>query len=244
VLPSSQCNEVACKSAGYDDDYYEPLNNEMLSGCSSSDSKQSESTVDYAWCRDFDWSHAGNDRDACARIAFFTCDALLGASDKPVKEPDVRPILLAMLLLITCGYGIEDVASVLAVALVNTDRNSKMIEQMGSRELAYVYGMHIFLAHTVVLDQFIPLRHWHEWVFSSYCSFPRVQSATRKLFVVCGFRLIASPEVYEKKMELLTRPRTSLARHTSAGSWGELSTCVGSDDSPRSNTEDSGYDLL
>lgn len=107
------------------------------------------------------------------------------------------PHVTCLLMLLACNYAEADILTVLATATANILRQADEFKQMGERERAFVAAIHIYLAHIFVFDECVPLRYWHDWAFSSYCSFGCLNRALGKLLKLMQYRPIVALDVVE-----------------------------------------------
>lgn len=123
--------------------------------------------------------------------------SLLAVGDRcdPASGRSEEPHITCLLMLLACNYAESDVQTVLSIATANILRQESEFAQMGQRERAFVAAIHIYLAHIFVFDECVPLRYWHEWAFSSYCSFGCLSRALSKLLKLMQYRVIVQQEV-------------------------------------------------
>merc|ERR1719335_268256 len=98
-----------------------------------------------------------------------------------------------MLILSACCYQLEEISVVMAQALICAERVN-FIKKMKAQERSYFYCMHVFLAHVLLMDQTVPLRHWHDWVFRGYCTYPCLESAVLKVMSTSKYKLVAKDD--------------------------------------------------
>jgi len=108
-----------------------------------------------------------------------------------------EPHVTCLLMLLACNYAESDVLTVLAMATANILRQAEEFKQMGERERAFVAAIHIYLAHIFVFDECVPLRYWHDWAFSSYCSFGCLNRALGKLLKLMQYRPVVAQDIVE-----------------------------------------------
>jgi len=108
-----------------------------------------------------------------------------------------EPHVTCLLMLLACNYAESDVLTVLAMASANILRQADEFKQMGEKERAFVAAIHIYLAHIFVFDECVPLRYWHDWAFSSYCSFGCLNRALNKLLKLMQYRPVVAQDIVE-----------------------------------------------
>merc|ERR1719230_2387702 len=91
------------------------------------------------------------------------------------------------------------------MASANILRQADEFKQMGDREKAFVAAIHIYLAHIFVFDECVPLRYWHDWAFSSYCSFACLNRALGKLLKLMQYRPMVAQEIVQHNTRFLQR---------------------------------------
>lgn len=125
----------------------------------------------------------------------------MNATGEPIDEDKPRggeePHVTCILMLLACQYEESDILNVLAMAMANIKRQSDEFAQMGEREKAFVAAIHIYLAHIFVFDECVPLRYWHDWAFSAYCSFGCLNRALGKLLKLMRYRTIVAADIME-----------------------------------------------
>jgi len=136
------------------------------------------------------------DAEGFARVGYRFCREIFSRPDHAVNECCAEhcvPVLHSMLILSACLYQLEEISVVMAQALIAAER-LPVIGKMKAQERSYFYCMHIFLAHVLLMDQTVPLRHWHEWIFRGYCTYPCLQSAVLKVMTASKYQLVAKDE--------------------------------------------------
>lgn len=131
----------------------------------------------------------------------------VAATGEPVDENKPRggeePHVTCILMLLACQYEESDILTVLSMALANIHRQADEFAQMGEREKAFVAAIHIYLAHIFIFDECVPLRYWHDWAFSGYCSFGCLNRALGKLLKLMRYRITVTPEIVEHNKAFL-----------------------------------------
>lgn len=110
-----------------------------------------------------------------------------------------QPIVSAVRMLLASSYGILDVAQVMAVALANVDKMRGVMHEMSPDERIMVAMMHMFTAHSVVLDEFVSLFYWHQWIFAGYCSLPRLNRGVVRIMQMCNFNMLVPSDMFQEK---------------------------------------------
>lgn len=144
------------------------------------------------------------------------------AVGSPVDQPrgGEEPHLTCLLMLVACQYSEADIVTVLATATANILRQADEFKQMGEKERAFVSAIHIYLAHIFVFDECVPLRYWHEWAFSSYCSFGCLNRALGKLLKLMQYRSIVAHDIVENNITYLLEDGAAAPRASPLlGKW-------------------------
>jgi hypothetical protein len=58
----------------------------------------------------------------------------------------------------------------------------------------------IFIAHSLIFDEFVPLRCWHEWLFQSSCSFTRLNGLVAQVMKCWGLRLSVDEQTIRQNL--------------------------------------------
>merc|ERR1719253_297796 len=88
--------------------------------------------------------------------------------------------------------------------------------------------MHIFLAHIIVLDQTVPLRHWHDWMFRNYCSVGVLRDAVAKLMLLVRYKLVVPGELVERNLAVIF-PKCEHLEKDDCSEWVPLQTDASTD---------------
>jgi len=113
---------------------------------------------------------------------------LLGEPEETSGKEHEAPHIACFALLLACHYDEGDVLTAIAMASANVLRQEAEFKQMGDRERAFLAAIHLYLAHVFVFDECVPLRFWHEWAFSKYCTFGCLNRTVGKLLRLMHYR--------------------------------------------------------
>jgi len=142
-------------------------------------------------------------KESDARVALVTYRFCVGLE---LDETNVlRVIILCMRMMMACNYDKADLDVLFATALANlrTPWTSKLTARMGQQERMLVTLLHIYCAHSMVFDEFVPLSVWHEWLFQSFCSRKTMNVALKKVCMLSNWRFMVQPETLEPILEEL-----------------------------------------
>lgn len=115
-------------------------------------------------------------------------------------------MMCAIRLLVVRGFPFEDIVSTLGLALANLEHLQDTTERMGVQERTMVSICQLYLVHSFLEDEYLPLVAWHRHLFSSYCSFGTLHHAVMKLWKLRGFRLLVPRETCLTKSRELLEP--------------------------------------
>jgi hypothetical protein len=104
-----------------------------------------------------------------------------------VYFPACCVVLTAVRMLAACSYDMADVEVVFATALnaLRSSRSAEMLSRMGSREKVLVAVLHLYASHSVVFDEFVHFKIWHQWMLAPFCNLSTASAALRR---VCALR--------------------------------------------------------
>lgn len=106
-----------------------------------------------------------------------------------------RVVLVCLRMLSACHYELDDVEVALAMALHTMQTKCGALgARMGAQEKVLVAILHLYCAHSMVFDEFVPLRVWHEWLFAPFCNLRTMNMALQKVCVVCDYRFCVRAE--------------------------------------------------
>jgi hypothetical protein len=131
------------------------------------------------------WQREHDPTGDCARraaLAHQFCTALA-----IFHWPACRVLLTAMRMLTACSYDMDDIEVVFAHALTSarSEGVAKLLARMGQQEKVLVSVLILYLTHSLVLDEFVHFRVWHQWMLEPFCS---LRTASSALTRVCIFR--------------------------------------------------------
>jgi len=117
----------------------------------------------------------------------------------------VRVIIVCVRMLLACAYDSSDLDVVFATALVNlrTPWTGKLTSRMGQQERMLVTLLHVYCAHSMVFDEFVPLSVWHEWLFQSFCSRSTMNVALKKVCLLSNWRFMVQPDILIEALQEL-----------------------------------------
>lgn len=127
----------------------------------------------------------------CAALAYRFC---LGLGI--VYFPACCVVLTAVRMLAACSYDIADVEVVFAAGLyaLRNSRSAEMLARMGSREKVLVAILHLYAAHSVVFDEFVHFKIWHQWMLAPFCNLSTASAAFRRVCALRRWRFSFSDE--------------------------------------------------
>lgn len=134
---------------------------------------------------------------------------LVGAIMEILGFPSANDAMFAriarsLLFLSKCGYSTADICCVVAHATVYFSYAfRKRGQQMDALEIANVFVLALFVAHSYVLDETASLKTWHSSLFNDYCTLPELDSAVVRVFRFCGFKLRLEDGILEHRYDLL-----------------------------------------
>jgi len=165
-----------------------PSEADAQSVCKAAPDSCSESSDDHlmsiepfiAW--QYEQGSTVGDPDRSAALAYRFC---LGLGI--VYFPACCVVLTAVRMLVACSYDMADVEVVFAAALnaLRNNRSAEMLARMGSREKVLVAVLHLYAAHSVVFDEFVHFKIWHQWMLAPFCNLSTASAALRR---VCALR--------------------------------------------------------
>lgn len=115
-------------------------------------------------------------------------------------------VMCAIRLLVVRGYPFEDIVSTLGLALANLELLEGTLSRMGVQERTMVSICQLYLVHSFLEDEYLPLVAWHRYLFSSYCSFTTLRHAVLKLWKLRNFRIVVPREVSLARSRELLAP--------------------------------------
>jgi len=130
----------------------------------------------------------------------------------------VQLVLQAVRLLHLCKYPNSDIELIVAHASVylqslldqQTTRESSVgtppeaqAPKMELMEIAHIFVLMVYLAHSFVEDETCPIKIWHQRLFLKYCDFATLNKALMQLMQRLAFALRVSEEELEKRLAFL-----------------------------------------
>jgi hypothetical protein len=133
--------------------------------------------------------------------------ARFGASEAEVGSA-VRLVLRCLRLLHLCGYCKADIELMVAHASsylkdLLEDLEKKTQPRMGLQEVAHVFCLLMYLAHSYIEDQNCPLKVWHEHLFKRYCDLKTLSSAVMQILQQLAFALRIEPSELQERLEFI-----------------------------------------
>jgi len=123
----------------------------------------------------------------------FALSKQFGATPSEVEKA-VRLMLRCLKLLHRCGYQREDIELMVAHSsrylrdyMVAVARDGQPPMEIG--EIAHIFCVLMFIAHSYVQDENCPLHVWHQHLFAKYCSLGTLNSAVMRLLEKLSFAL-------------------------------------------------------
>lgn len=140
------------------------------------------------------------DPERCAGLAYRFC---LGIG--LFYFPACSVVLTAVRMLAACSYEIADVEVVFAAALVSlrNNRSAEMLARMGSREKVLVAVLHLYAAHSVVFDEFVHFRIWHQWMLAPFCNLSTASAALKRVCALRSWRFSYTDEELDPVLQEL-----------------------------------------
>lgn len=123
-------------------------------------------------------------------------------------EKAVRLMLRCLRLLHLCGYPREDIEVIVAHAscylrdLMAVMRQDGLPE-MGIGELAHVFCVAMYVAHSYTEDQNCPLQVWHKHLFMRYCEMETLNDAVMFFLARLDFTLRVSKRALRERLRML-----------------------------------------
>lgn len=149
---------------------------------------------------------------AAVAARFATC---LGSCGDDAPAPHVA----CLMLLLSCQYDHADVMTTMALATANVLRQAEEFQQMGDRERRFLAAIHIYLAHVFIFDECVPLRFWHEWAFSKYCTFGCLSRTLGKLLRLMAYRVTCDEDIVLSNMKYLQGEEDCALAAPLKGKW-------------------------
>lgn len=129
------------------------------------------------------------------------------------------PHVACLMLLLSCQYDHADVMTTMALATANVLRQAEEFQQMGDRERRFLAAIHIYLAHVFIFDECVPLRFWHEWAFSKYCTFGCLSRTLGKLLRLMAYRVTCDDDIVLSNMKYLQGEEDCALAAPLKGKW-------------------------
>lgn len=124
------------------------------------------------------------------------------------QEDFYKTVLRGVRLMHLCDFNYSDIVLTLSYASVYF---RGVLETVGDRmtvpEAAHVCVLTIYLAHSFVLDENCPLKHWQKHIFKNYCTLKVLDAALFRMFRLKDFGLRISRE--EEKLALSSLLRSA-----------------------------------
>jgi hypothetical protein len=119
--------------------------------------------------------------------------------------PCCRVVLTCIRMLAECGYDFRDIEVVFATGLATckSARSVKYMQAMSGKELLLVSLLHLYCAHSVVFDEFVHFKVWHEWLFAPFCSVRASENALGKICALRRWRFHVPQDVLQTSLEML-----------------------------------------
>jgi len=106
------------------------------------------------------------------------------------SSPETLTLMLrAVMLMRSCGYHMNDVCLTLAYASMYYNDVITKLKSVRQGEAGYMMVLLMYLAHSYVLDESCPLKHWHTYLCRDYCDIKTLDSAVFGLMKMRGFVL-------------------------------------------------------
>jgi len=183
-----------------------PSEADAQSICKNASDSLSESSDDHLMSIEpfimwqYEQGSAVGDPRRCAALAYRFC---LGLGI--VYFPACCVVLTAVRMLAACNYDIADVEVVFAAALkaLRNSRSAEMLSRMGSREKVLVAVLHLYAAHSVVFDEFVHFKIWHQWMLAPFCNLSTASAALRRVCALRRWRFSYSDEELEPLLQEL-----------------------------------------
>lgn len=133
--------------------------------------------------------------------------ARFGASEAEVGSA-VRLVLRCLKLLHLCNYCQDDIQLMVAHASsylkeLLTGLHEKKQPPMGLHEVAHVFCLLMYLAHSYIEDQNCPLKVWHEHLFRRYCDLKTLSSAVMRVLEQLAFALRIEPSELQERLNVI-----------------------------------------
>jgi len=132
-----------------------------------------------------EWHQTHDPTGDCARRALLACQFCTALAI--THWPACCVLLTALRMLTACNYDMDDIEVVFAHALsvARADVTSKLLARMGQQEKVLVSVLILYSSHSLVLDEFVHFRVWHQWMLEPFCT---LKTASNALHRVCIFR--------------------------------------------------------
>jgi len=123
-------------------------------------------------------------------------------------ERAVKLMLHCFKLLHRCGYGRSDIEVMAAHAshylqeyMVLTEKDGQ--PEMEILEVAHIFCVLMFIAHSHALDENCPLRVWHRHLFAKYCSVKMLNEAVMRMLEKLEYRLRVEESELSRRLAFL-----------------------------------------
>jgi len=144
--------------------------------------------------------HSGDREMECAMLAFqFAKEAGLVSSVR--SSGLVRGVVK---LLHLCRFDTEDVRTWMALALANIKKQHAVVSVMSDQEKCMVCILHIYLAHSYLSDDYVPMSAFYKHFFKAYCTTRCVRLALIKLWSLQDYKLGAPEDEVADYVKLLS----------------------------------------
>eukprot|EP00746_Dinoflagellata_sp_MGD_P029255 gnl/MRDRNA2_/MRDRNA2_169217_c0_seq1.p1 gnl/MRDRNA2_/MRDRNA2_169217_c0~~gnl/MRDRNA2_/MRDRNA2_169217_c0_seq1.p1 ORF type:complete len:214 (+),score=43.52 gnl/MRDRNA2_/MRDRNA2_169217_c0_seq1:131-772(+) len=133
--------------------------------------------------------------------------ARFGASEAEVGSA-VRLVLRCLRLLHLCGYCKADIELMVVHASSYLKNLMSGFEQksqpsMSLQEIAHIFCLLMYLAHSYIEDQNCPLSVWHQHLFRRYCDLKTLSQAVMRVLEQLAFALRIEPSELQKRLEFI-----------------------------------------
>ena len=160
----------------------------------------------------FGASLSRKDQGSFAVMTFRFCQALSVSR----SVPHSMLVMCVVRTLSQCGpLGVEDMEQTLAVALANLEKVSRLLDKMNTKERTMVAVVQLFLAHSFLSDEVMPLKTWHSMFFEDYCDLVTLEDAVVKLWRHNDYKIMVDDETRERMVEALRQKVNVRGRATS-----------------------------
>jgi hypothetical protein len=145
---------------------------------------------------------AGTDGRRLSQLAYRFCTLLAMENWQAC-----RLVLTCVRLLAECKFEIEDIEIVFAttIALLRSPR-SAFTSRMGPQEKLLVALLHVYCAHSMVFDQFVQFKVWHQWLFAPFCNAKNSGAALKKVCALTQWRFHVPAPILQETLAELTAP--------------------------------------